>query len=256
MWKYVYDSITGTSHAQSSQPCQDYCKGKVHEYGSSNVLIAACSDGAGSAMLSSFGAKESGERFFAEVELWLQNCVISGPPDHEIINSWVNAARISVLEKAIELNALPRELACTLIGAVVADNWAVFVQIGDGAIVFDCEDSYQVAFWPENGEYANTTYFLTDDHYEKHVMIDVLPQKKITELAVFTDGLQMLALDYVNSQPYTRFFTPLFATVRSSQDQELLQKDLLAYLSSERMNKRTDDDKSLLLATRVLKGTD
>ena len=62
----------------------------------------------------------------------------------------------------------------------------------------------------------------------------------------------MLALDYVNNQPHARFFKPLFATVLASQDQERLQQDLVAYLSSDRMNQRTDDDKSLLLATRII----
>lgn len=250
MWKFVFESITGTSHNQSGQPCQDFCKAIIPDFGDSDLLIATCSDGAGSASQSDLGAKEACECFLAEANLWLRNCGHSEPPDHETLRSWVDAARNGVLAKAMESDALPRDLACTLIGVVVAENWAAFVQIGDGAIVFDCEGSYQVAFWPENGEYANTTFFLTDELYATHVRTDIIAQE-ISDLAVFTDGLQMLALDYAGTRPHGRFFTPLFDTVRSSSDQGRLQDDLISYLSSERMNNRTDDDKSLLLATRV-----
>jgi len=251
MWKYVYDSIIGTSHTESGQPCQDYSKGIVHKADLSEVLIATCLDGAGSARLSQLGAQVAGDRFLAEAQSWLDLNGHSAAPDEATVKSWVCSARASLLEKATEAEALPRDLACTMLGAVVGETWAVFIQIGDGAIVFDAEGVYQIAFWPDNGEYANTTYFLSDDQFKSHLRIEILKQP-IAEFAVFTDGLQMIALDFVNNQPHARFFKPLFATVRASQDQERLQQDLVAYLSSDRMNQRTDDDKSLLLATRII----
>jgi hypothetical protein len=66
----------------------------------------------------------------------------------------------------------------------------------------------------------------------------------------------MLALDFINSQPHGRFFTPLFATLRSSGGTEGLRTALCGFLDSERVNTRTDDDKSLLLAIRVTRGAD
>lgn len=251
MWKYVYESMIGTSHKQSDQPCQDYCKGIIHKLDFSEVLIATCLDGAGSAKLSHVGAFVAGNSFVAEAECWLELNGHSTQPDEETVKLWVSSARKSLIEKATESEALPRDLACTLLGAVISDKWAVFIQIGDGAIVFDAEGTYQFAFWPDNGEYANTTFFLSDERYESHIRLEILTQT-ISELAVFTDGLQMLALDYVHIQPHTPFFKPLFTTVQTSQNQDRLNEDLVAYLSSERMNQKTDDDKSLLLATRLI----
>lgn len=251
MWKYVFESMIGTSHIESDQLCQDYCRGIVYNSDVSEILIATCLDGAGSAKLSQIGAQVAGDRFLDEAKSWLVNYGHSHPPDEATAKLWVYAARESLIAKATEIGAIPRDLACTLLGAVLAETWAVFIQIGDGGIVFDAECSYQIAFWPDNGEYANTTFFLSDDHFERNIKLDIVNQK-ISEFAVFTDGLQMLALDYLNSQPHGRFFKPLFATVRASHDQERLQQDLVAYLNSDRMNQRTDDDKSLLLATRII----
>ena len=117
-------------------------------------------------------------------------------------------------------------------------------------IVFDGSDGYQFAFWPDNGEYANTTRFLTEDDYRKHLRIEIVT-RQVSEFAVLTDGLQMLALDFTGSRVHDRFFTPLFRTVRNGQDEKALKASLLEFMDSKRVNERTDDDKTLLLATRI-----
>ena len=144
---------------------------------------------------------------------------------------------------------VPRQLACTLLVALAGDDWAAFAQIGDGVIVFNVDAGYELAFWPDNGEYANTTRFLTDDDYRKHLRIEVVT-RQVSELAVMTDGLQMLALDFKGARVHDRFFEPLFRTVRNNPNEEALRNSLLDFMDSKRVNERTDDDKTLLLATR------
>ncbi len=239
MWKLVYGSVTGTSHAHSGQPCQDYCAGGV----AGSTLFAACADGAGSAELSHLGSK-------AAVELFMQNAAsLESALTREQIESWVDAARARVLEMAAANDTTPRQLACTLLAAIVGENWAAFVQIGDGAIVFDGPEGYELAFWPDTGEYANTTRFLTEDDYRANLRIEII-ERRVTELAVFTDGLQMLALNFGQSKVHDRFFAPLFRTVKNGPDEGTLRDSLLEFMGSKRVNDRTDDDKTLLLATR------
>ena len=239
MWKLVYGSVRGTSHATSGQPCQDFCVGSLV----GSTLAAACSDGAGSAELSHLGSKAAVERFME----------VAGPsesaPERSAIEAWVDAARESVLEEAATQGVVPRQLACTLLVALVGGDWAVFAQIGDGVIVFNGDKGYEMAFWPDNGEYANTTRFLTDDDYRKHLRIEFV-SRRVSELAVMTDGLQMLALDFKGARVHDRFFEPLFRTVRDNPDEEALRTSLLDFMDSKRVNDRTDDDKTLLLATR------
>src|SRR6185437_980610 len=91
-----------------------------------------------------------------------------------------------------------RQYACTLLVAIVSANQAVFWQVGDGAMCFrlDGEESFHYAFWPEKGDYANVTFFVTEPNAEEHLEFDIT-KGEIVELAVFSDGLERLALDFV-----------------------------------------------------------
>jgi hypothetical protein len=239
MWKLVYGSVQGTSHFQSGLPCQDYCAGAV----CGTTLVAACADGAGSAELSQLGSKAAVDRFME-----VADC--DAMPATEQVEAWVDAARENLLETAAANGSTPRQLACTFLAAVVGDGWAAFVQVGDGVIVFDGPDGYNLAFWPDNGEYANTTRFLSEDDFRRHLRVEVV-ERQVSELAVLTDGLQMLALDIAGAKVHDRFFAPLFKAVRNGPNEAALQTSLLEFMDSKRVNERTDDDKTLLLATRI-----
>ena len=122
-------------------------------------------------------------------------------------------------------------------------------QLGDGAIVFRQAHDYRVAFWPEPAEYANETNFLTDDHAIASIQFDTF-NETINEVAALTDGLQRLALDFGDRTAYAGFFEPLFDELRRSEDPKSLSKPFRLFLDSERVNNRTDDDKTLVLAIR------
>lgn len=243
MWKLIFGSVQGTSHIQLGLPCQDYCSGTV----CGAKLVVACADGAGSAELSQWGAKAAVDRFIEVVSRHSGN----EAPTNEQVEEWVHCAREGVLEEVVARQSTPRQLACTFLGALVGHNWAAFAQIGDGAIIFDGSDRFNLAFWPENGEYANTTRFLSDGDYGQHLRVDVI-HRHVSELALLTDGLQMLALDIAQLKVHDRFFTPLFETVRNGSDEATLQHAMMAFMDSKRVNDRTDDDKTLVLATRII----
>jgi hypothetical protein len=133
--------------------------------------------------------------------------------------------------------------------AVIGPLSAAFSQIGDGAIVIDGPDGYEFVFWPDSGEYANTTRFLADVGHAEHIRCYCIT-RSIQDLAVLTDGLQMLALNYAETRVHDPFFKPMFEVLRSAPSGETLKAALDAFLDSERVNQRTDDDKTLLLATR------
>lgn len=239
MWKIVCGSVQGTSHVESGLPCQDYCVGTIV----GRTLVTACADGAGSAEFSQLGSKAAVDGFIE---------VVCGDvaPTKEQVEAWVDSSRQRLLQAADTNQSTPRQLACTFLAALVGDGWAAFAQVGDGVIVFDGPESYELAFWPENGEYANTTRFLSEDDYRQHLRIEIV-ERNISELAVLTDGLQMLALDIAGAKVHDRFFAPLFKALRNGSDEAALQTSLLQFMGSKRVNERTDDDKTLLLATRI-----
>ncbi len=239
MWKLVYGSVPGTSHVESGLPCQDFCEAKVVD----TTLIAACADGAGSAEYSHFGSR-------AAVDCFMEIAVGDTIPTSDQIFAWVEAARDRLLEEAVKKDTTPRQLACTFLAVLAGSDWSAFVQIGDGAIVFDGPDGYELAFWPDIGEYANATRFLSDDDYRDHLKVNII-NRNLSEIAVMTDGLQMLALDFAGARVHDRFFSPLFNTVRNGLNEEALKTSLLGFMDSKRVNERTDDDKTLLLATQM-----
>jgi Protein phosphatase 2C len=250
-WKVISASEKGTSHIQSADPCQDYSHFEVSdEVGGEKFLLAIVADGAGSALKPIEGAEQVCNFVTECIKEWLVSN--QGTPfSNEIVRSWVVATHEFIVGYAQKQEMQPRDFACTLLGIVIGKDTAAFFQIGDGAIVVADKSAYKVIFWPENGEYANMTYFVTDEEVLNHlqVLIDVAPD----ELAIFSDGLQRLALVYESKTAHTPFFVPIFKRLQNIEKSNLegLQEELHQFLKHPRVNERTDDDKTLILATRL-----
>jgi hypothetical protein len=68
--------------------------------------------------------------------------------------------------------------------------------------------------------------------------------------ALFSDGIENVALDHLASQPHVRFFDPMIKPVDQSAETGKLSKLSLAlgrYLDGPAICERTDDDKTLIL---------
>jgi hypothetical protein len=250
MWKILNASCAGTSHLKSGQPCQDHASADVVEAGDERALVAACADGAGSAAFSEVGARLACARIVQQITGAVENGLQVGQIDRAQVLQWCRAVRADLEAEAQGREVPMRELACTLLLAVVGKTAAAFAQIGDGAIVVRKDDAYQAAFWPQSGEYVNTTNFLTDTEWERRLEFKT-EEGSVIDVALFTDGLQPLVLDYAEKAPYARFFGPMFARLRDSQAPDELLVQLRRFLDSPRVNDRTDDDKTLILATRL-----
>jgi hypothetical protein len=112
-------------------------------------------------------------------------------------------------------------------------------------------EQWTAASWPEQGEYASTTFFMTDDA-ELKLRISRY-NDDIRAACLFSDGLERLALDFANKIPSSRFFEPMIAPVAASAccgKDARLSAVLREYLASPAVLARTDDDKTLVLAVR------
>jgi hypothetical protein len=145
-----------------------------------------------------------------------------------------------------------REFACTLLGAVLTRDRALFLQIGDGAIVIGM-GHYRPVFWPQGGEYPNETWFVTDPNAAARLECAALAEP-IVEIALLTDGLQPLALHYQSRQAHAPFFRPCFnacATTPKPAAERCLTDALAPFSGQPSINQRTHDDKTLILASRL-----
>ena len=252
IWKVIGQSVIGASHIQSGKKCEDAIHYEIlKSLNDEDVLVGFISDGAGSAKFAGEASQLSVKNGVDLVKSILEN--------NELIdeNHLLEIAETiySNLEKeAISYNVPLNEFSCTLIGFIVSPKRACFLQIGDGAIVKnDGNNFFNFVWWPQNGEYQNTTTFLIDDRNFRDLKIKIIDDS-ITELAVFTDGLQMLALNNETVSVHQPFFNDLYKWLRIANEEDhisILNNKLIDYLSSDLINNRTDDDKTLLLATKI-----
>ena len=250
-WKWIGKSVTGSSHTKNKKGCEDNIRYGLLATGTGEVLICCASDGAGSARYAAAASllvTHTGFELLAEQ-------VLSG---HDITEAFLFAVAEALYDqlqhKALEEKVEINEFSCTFLGCVVQAGKAAFFQIGDGALVRDDGNGNWVPVWlPQNGEYQNSTYFLSDDSKLKHFKVIILDES-ISEVAIFTDGLQMLALNMELGSVHQPFFAGMFRWLRmveTGEEQNILQEKLAAYLQSDLINSRTDDDKTLFLATRL-----
>jgi hypothetical protein len=250
-WRFLNATARGTSHERTGVPCQDDCLVDLIPHDGADTLLAIASDGAGSASCAEEGSALVCETLLRVVEQWLQTGGTVEALTRDVAEEWVGSVRASIAARAAQKELTPRDFACTLVAAVVSSTAAAFLQIGDGAIVTVTADGYDVIFWPDGGEYANMTFFTTDDDWPRHLHFEVR-DAALDELALMTDGLQRLALEFETRSAHAPFFVPMFHALRRSPRgyASALEPPLVAFLGGEAVNARTDDDKSLVLATR------
>jgi serine/threonine protein phosphatase PrpC len=138
----------------------------------------------------------------------------------------------------------------TLATAVITDSTVTLASIGDAALsVRTIEGEWRTVIRPENGQYVNETWFVTqrdalDHHFHCSLVTDAVDAVVLT-----TDGLHDLAYSdpYADCVPYPAFFDPLIARLHSSTDIKSFTKKLRAFLASERIRNRVSDDLTLAL---------
>lgn len=213
--------------------------------------MAIAADGAGSALCAEEGAGLACATLNEEVGCWLAAGCNVMTITRDVADEWMAGVRSAIESRAAEKQLAVRDFACTIVAAVVDDTAAAFLQIGDGAIICGSGDSYDVVFWPDGGEYANMTFFVTDDDWTEHLHFDVR-DSSFEDLGVMTDGLQRLALHFGTRSAHAPFFVPMFRALAEQREGYAadLEAQLLAFLSGDVVNERTDDDKTLVLATR------
>jgi Protein phosphatase 2C len=248
-WRVVAASAVGTSHTATGVDCQDSCLAHVEtDPAKPPLLTIFVADGAGSASHGGAGAElaiEAASAFvdqyyvqgseFALNDLWAVECI--------------QAVREKIYAAADQNGAMARDYACTFLGVVASPFATLIMQIGDGGIVIDVGKGLEVPIAPMAGEYANMTNFVTDEN-----AIDVLSVvalfARTERVAVFSDGIQRLALNMATNTAHEPFFMPFYgvlATATAAQEDHLAA-ELMRFLQSPAVNERTDDDKTLALA--------
>lgn len=245
-------SVMGSAHELDQTPCQDTHIVRTSPSGAWTCVVVC--DGAGSAKFSKTGA-EIASKSFADK---LMEIVIE--LERRDPGAWINDA---VITGALTIRQQLRDYArqddlrdyhTTLLAALVGPTGGMCVHIGDGAIFggrFHEKDGVSLinADWflsePENGEYANETYFITEAGWVKHLRISPLPP--LDWIALATDGGAALALTHRNELKSEFMLGLLHELGNGRLEPSAVIKNALLDPASANI---TGDDKTLALIVR------
>ena len=180
-WKAVSGYIRGLGHIEYDEPCQDRALSKQHD----GMQIIVLCDGAGSCKYSEQGA--------ITVTKAISNVTSTQ------FDEWYAASDTSILLERFILEKLEQEIkliegstlldfSCTILFAIVKDNQFLVGHVGDGVICKRYANELSVLSHPENGRYANETYFVTMTPLGDHFRIYKGEMEKPNDFLLMSDG--------------------------------------------------------------------
>lgn len=248
-WRWAGASRRGVSHVKAGTRKQDAYSSFLS--GGGSTLVTIVSDGAGSATHGGEGASLICRTMATALRRHLG--AAQSLPGADDLWAWIDEARDRIGVAATARGLTPRDFAATMVLIVTSGDETLVAHVGDGAAVARHVDGggWSTLSWPAQGEYASTTFFVTDDPAPRmRIIRSALP---IDAVAVFTDGIERLALDYAGLEAHQPFFrgmiAPLDVAGAPGVERDLSAK-LGAYLDAPAVCERTDDDKTLVLAVR------
>jgi hypothetical protein len=257
-WLIGKAAVQGVSHLAAGVPCQDYCEVETSPDG--RWLVAAISDGAGSAAKAAEGAQIVAQSIVRGLIGEVARLERDGP------GLWLKDRVYSILldtrERLRRTGDDIRDYHCTLVGTFIGPTGGILFHVGDGAaiasrikLVARAQAQVQeLQLWndvvfsePENGEYANETFFITQDDWIKHLRGNIL-SPGVDIVALMTDGAMPFAIQ--QGQPNAPFMDPLIGQMLRAGDAAERDAILQKYLSLPKANEVTNDDKTLMIAIR------
>lgn len=239
---YYYKSVSG----YNKNICQDYSR--VERIG--NIFLFSCSDGAGSSKLSHIGSKIFTDIFYGIIRRYLSR--------KYCLSYTINKKRIFVkcFKKALEKflkhinyyypNNKILDFQCTFNFCILYKNTLYGFQIGDGATVYTDNNEVLLFLKPQNGEFINSTFFVTDFinkdfntiYFNNIFQYNEVEIEKESYICSFTDGL--LDISFKNrTTPFSNFFKGIFSLNVDTLDNW--------FTSDEKLIEKVKDDRTLII---------
>ncbi|MDP4744921.1 MAG: protein phosphatase 2C domain-containing protein [Porticoccaceae bacterium] len=244
-WSIATATTVGESHTRRGRGSDDAFA--TLQSGRWNAIVVC--DGAGSAARSREGADRVSSAFARELIKISKRIENLGP------GPWLNDSIISsVLAVREELATFVqsfdlREFHCTVVAALISDTGGFSVHIGDGAVFVgrrtDLVPRIELHSEPENGEYSNETFFVTETTWLKNLRIK--PLGACDWVMLTTDGASALLLD---QEIKFGVFSGLLEVLSTEKNLTKVCDDLSYFTESDYATACSNDDKTIVLAFR------
>ena len=245
MWKTLNYEVIGKSHIKAKKVCQD----KTFSYNQNGVVVSALADGAGSYEFSDVGAiiacksicKYIAENFDELINIQNANEVVT-----MIVNHVVN----DIENKASEMNCDKEKLSSTLLCVAIKNDDVMVFHVGDGLIAGLKNGELKTLTMPDNGEFANATYFITSPRAFEKARLLKGKTNGFQGFAVMSDGSSASLYNKKLQKPayaIAKLITGLQYTFTNAY------LDTVKYLMDYQIHERTTDDCSIaLIASNVI----
>lgn len=245
MWHVAKASVIGTSHQRMSLPCQD--SHYVLQQG--DTIIIAVSDGLGSAAHSEQGSALACTTAVEFISQTLAQTATRN--DEHMCQQAFTEARNALVALATSQGKELRDFACTLVVAVITPTVWMIQHIGDGAVVgIYADGTVRTLSSPDNGEFINSTYPLTSGDYQTQMRF-MAQHEALAGIAVVSDGVQPMCINYKTSAAFPGFFSPLTTWLSGLKELSRADSILTTMLDSPQFRLKSDDDMTLVLAIRA-----
>ena len=107
------------------------------------------------------------------------------------------------------------------------------------------QSTYTLQLLGDKGEHVNETNFLTD---ATPILKTLVIKESLDFIALGTDGLEQVANDRTHQKLCAGIFKPFDEYLKTNPSQEDLDTELQAFLVSDRLQERSRDDRTLVLA--------
>lgn len=183
MWKTAQYAIIGRGHERTQVPCQD----KTYSLKRNGATVIALADGAGSAALSHLGAETATKTIAHELADHFDDLIQN--PDGQAVKEQVLQVLLDALNQTAESNQCSlQDLACTLLVTAIKEDAFLLIHLGDGIVAMVKNQQLKLASAPDNGEFANSTYFVTSKSALRHMKLFKGSTQDFSGFALMSDG--------------------------------------------------------------------
>ena len=242
MWHFAQCAVAGRGHIAAGIPCQD----KTYAVEQDGVSVIVLADGAGSARFSHEGAeivcREAAKLLIQSFDSYYEE------EDAGVVKRAVLQHLLATLKQEAELLECDIEdLASTLLLAAIKEERCILMHLGDGVIGCLKGGEMRVASHPDNGEFINSTEFVTSPSAISSLRIRKGESGDIAGFVLMSDGAEESLYDRHGKvlAPAVRRILD-FAAVLSH---EKMEAELLDSFEGV-IRQRTMDDCSLVLIVR------
>ncbi len=225
--KVIQSYLQGARHKSKNQACED----RTYSLSKNGVTVIALADGAGSKKYtrSADGAEcvtKTISKFFCNN---FDKFYDKDDAD-ELSTVIMTVCQRALKTRSVEIGVDDIvKMSSTLLVVAVKNNRMIACHIGDGVIGKLTSTGTQVISAPDNGEFASTTYFITNPKAYEHIQIIKDKTDCVISYFLMSDGTQEYVYDDVN-KCFHDAVRKMALFPYSSIGQEKLEQTIIEYM--------------------------